>query len=81
MKQQEQLKAMEQYAKECSSADTTGHDWSYIERVVTDKDDYKAEGADLFICEVQRYLRCYRRQKFKDPVVALKGVERISNFN
>ena len=51
MKQQEQLKAMEQYAKRVLSTDTTGHDWSHIERVVnTTKTIAKAEGADLFIC-------------------------------
>ena len=34
MKQQEQLKAMEQYAKRVLSADTTGHDWTHIRRFV-----------------------------------------------
>jgi len=52
MKQQEQLKAMEQYAKRVLDSDTSGHDWSHIERVVnTTKTIAKAEGADLFICE------------------------------
>ena len=57
MKQQEQLKAMEQYAKRVLSSDTTGHDWSHIERVVnTTKTIAEAEKADLFICEAAAIL-------------------------
>lgn len=57
MKQQEQLKAMEQYAKRVLSSDTTGHDWSHIERVVnTTKTIAEAEKADLFICEAAALL-------------------------
>ena len=57
MKQQEQLKAMEQYAKRVLDSDTSGHDWSHIERVVnTTKTIAKAEGADLFICEAAALL-------------------------
>ena len=57
MKQQEQLKAMEQYAKRVLDSDTSGHDWSHIERVVnTTKTIAKVEGADLFICEAAALL-------------------------
>ena len=77
MKQQEQLKAMEQYAKRVLSADTTGHDWSHIERVVnTTKTIAKAEGADLFICEAAALLHDVIDDKIvKDPIVALKGLK------
>lgn len=57
MKQQKQLKAMEQYAKRVLDSDTSGHDWSHIERVVnTTKTIAKVEGADLFICEAAALL-------------------------
>ena len=77
MKQQEQLKRMEQYAKRVLSADTTGHDWSHIKRVVnTAKTIAKAEGADLFICEAAALLHDVIDDKIvKDPIVALKGLK------
>ena len=77
MKQQEQLKAMEQYAKRVLSADTTGHDWSHIERVVnTTKTIAKAEGADLFICEAAALLHDVIDDKIvKDPAASLKELE------
>ena len=57
MKQQEQLKAMEQYAKRVLDSDTSGHDWSHIERVVnTTKTIAEVEEADLFICEAEAIL-------------------------
>lgn len=77
MKQQEQLKRMEQYAKRVLSADTSGHDWSHIERVVnTTKAIAKAEGADLFFCEAAALLHDVIDDKIiKDPVVALKELK------
>ena len=77
MKQQEQLKRMEQYAKRVLSADTTGHDWSHIKRVVnTAKTIAKAEGADLFICEAAALLHDVIDDKIvKDPIVALKELK------
>ena len=77
MKQQEKLKAMEQYAKRVLSADTTGHDWSHIERVVnTTKTIAKAEGADLFICEAAALLHDVIDDKIvKDPAASLKELE------
>ena len=79
MKQQEQLKAMEQYAKRVLSADTTGHDWSHIERVVnTTKTIAKAEEADLFICEAAALLHDVIDDKIvKDPIVALKELKKF----
>ena len=48
--------------KECVSPDTSGHDWSHIERVVnTTRMIAKAEGADLFICEAAALLHDVRR--------------------
>ena len=77
MKQQEQLKRMEQYAKRVLSADTTGHDWSHIERVVnTTKTIAQEEGADLFICEAAALLHDVIDDKIvKDPAVALKELK------
>ena len=55
-------------------SDTSGHDWSHIERVVnTTKTIAKAEGADLFICEAAALLHDVIDDKIvKDPIVALK---------
>ena len=77
MKQEEQLKAMEQYAKRVLSMDRTGHDWSHIERVVnTTKTIAQAEGADLFICEAAALLHDVIDDKIvKDPAVALKELK------
>ena len=77
MKQQEQLKAMEQYAKRVLNSDTSGHDWSHIERVVnTTKTIARAEGADLFICEAAALLHDVIDDKIvKDPAVALKELK------
>ena len=77
MKQQEQLKRMEQYAKRVLSADTTGHDWSHIKRVVnTTKTIARAEGADLFICEASALLHDVIDDKIvKAPAVALKELK------
>ena len=77
MKQQEQLKAMEQYAKRVLDSDTSGHDWSHIERVVnTTKTIAKAEGADLFICEAAALLHDVIDDKIvKDPAASLKELE------
>ena len=77
MKQQEQLKAMEQYAKRVLSMDRTGHDWSNIERVVnTTQTIAQAEGADLFICEAAALLHDVIDDKIvKDPAVALKELK------
>ena len=79
MKQQEQLKAMEQYAKRVLGADTTGHDWSHIERVVnTTKTIAQAEGADLLICEAAALLHDVIDDKLvKDPIVALKELKKF----
>lgn len=79
MKQQEQLKAMEQYAKRVLSSDTSGHDWSHIERVVnTTKTIAKAEGADLFICEAAALLHDVIDDKIvQDPAVALKELKKF----
>lgn len=79
MKQQEQLKAMEQYAKRVLDSDTSGHDWSHIERVVnTTKTIAKAEGADLFICEAAALLHDVIDDKIvKDPAVALKELKKF----
>ena len=77
MKQQEQVKRMEQYAKRVLSADTTGHDWSHIKRVVnTAKTIAKAEGADLFICEAAALLHDVIDDKIvNDPATALKELK------
>ena len=77
MKQQEQLKAMEQYAKRVLDLDTSGHDWSHIERVVnTTKTIAQEEGADLFICEAAALLHDVIDDKIvKDPAVALKELK------
>ena len=77
MKQQEQLKAMEQYAKRVLSSDVSGHDWSHIERVVnTTQTIAQAEGADLFICEAAALLHDVIDDKIvKDPAVALKELK------
>ena len=77
MKQQEQLKAMEQYAKRVLDSDTSGHDWSHIERVVnTTKTIAKAEGADLFICEAAALLHDVIDDKIiQDPADALKELK------
>ena len=77
MKQQEQLKAMEQYAKRVLDLDTSGHDWSHIERVVnTTKTIAQKEGADLFICEAAALLHDVIDDKIvKDPAVALKELK------
>ncbi len=79
MKQQEQLKRMEQYAKRGLDSDTSGHDWSHIERVVnTTKTIAKAEGADLFICEAAALLHDVIDDKIvKDPIVALKELKKF----
>ena len=77
MKQQEQLKAMEQYAKRVLESDTSGHDWSHIERVVnTTKAIAKSEGADLFICEAAALLHDVIDDKIvQDPAGALKKLK------
>ena len=77
MKQQEQLKAMEQYAKRVLDSDTSGHDWSHIERVVnTTKAIAKSEGADLFICEAAALLHDVIDDKIvQDPAGALKKLK------
>ena len=79
MKQQEQLKAMEQYAKRVLDSDTSGHDWSHIERVVnTTKTIAQAEGADLFICEAAALLHDVIDDKIvQNPTDALKE---LNNF-
>ena len=79
MKQQEQLKAMEQYAKRVLDSDTSGHDWSHIERVVnTTKTIAKAEGADLFICEAAALLHDVIDDKIiQDPADALRELKKI----
>ena len=79
MKQQEQLKRMEQYAKRVLDSDTSGHDWSHIERVVnTTKTIAKAEGADLFICEAAALLHDVIDDKIiQDPADALKELKKI----
>ena len=79
MKQQEQLKAMEQYAKRVLSSDTTGHDWSHIERVVnTTKTIAEAEEADLFICEAAAILHDVIDDKIvQDPADALKELKKF----
>ena len=77
MKQQEQLEAMEQYAKRVLDSDTSGHDWSHIERVVnTTQTIAQTEGADLFICEAAALLHDVIDDKIvKDPAVALKELK------
>ena len=77
MKQQEQLKAMEQYAKRVLGSDTSGHDWSHIERVFnTTKTIAEAEGADLFICEAASLLHDVIDDKIvQDPAEALKKLK------
>ena len=77
MKQQEQLKAMEQYAKRVLSMDRTGHDLSHIERVVnTTKTIAQAEGADLFICEAAALLHDVIDDKvIQNPADALKELK------
>ena len=79
MKQQEQLKRMEQYAKRVLGSDTSGHDWSHIERVVnTAKTIAKAEGADLFICEAAALLHDVIDDKIvQDPADALKELKKF----
>ena len=79
MKQQEQLKRMEQYAKRVLDSDTSGHDWSHIERVVnTTKTIAKAEGADLFICEAAALLHDVIDDKIiQDPADALKELKKF----
>lgn len=79
MKQHEQLKAMEQYAKRVLGSDTSGHDWSHIERVVnTAKTIAKAEGADLFICEAAALLHDVIDDKIvQDPADALKELKKF----
>ena len=79
MKQQEQLKAMEQYAKRVLDSDTSGHDWSHIERVVnTTKTIAKAEGADLFICEAAALLHDVIDDKIvQNPADALKELKKF----
>lgn len=79
MNQQEQLKAMEQYAKRVLDSDTSGHDWSHIERVVnTTKTIAEAEGADLFICEAAALLHDVIDDKIiRDPADALKELQKF----
>lgn len=79
MKQQKQLKAMEQYAKRVLDSDTSGHDWSHIERVVnTTKTIAKVEGADLFICEAAALLHDVIDDKIvQDPVDALQELKKF----
>ena len=79
MRQQEQLKAMEQYAKRVLDSDTTGHDWSHIERVVnTTKTIAEAEGADLFICEAAALLHDVIDDKIvQDSTDALKELKKF----
>lgn len=79
MKQHEQLKAMEQYAKRVLGSDTSGHDWSHIERVVnTAKTIAKAEGADLFICEGAAILHDVIDDKIvQNPADALKELKKF----
>jgi len=79
MKQQEQLKAMEQYAKRVLDSDTSGHDWSHIERVVnTTKTIAKAEGADLIICEAAALLHDVIDDKIvQNPADALKELKKF----
>ena len=79
MKRQEQLKAMEQYAKRVLSSDTTGHDWSHIERVFnTTKTIAEAEGADLFICEAAALLHDVIDDKIvQDSTDALKELKKF----
>ncbi|MEZ7758407.1 HD domain-containing protein [Granulicatella adiacens] len=76
MKQQEQLEAMEQYVQRVLSSDTSGHDWSHIERVVNTTKTIAQEGADLFICEAAALLHDIIDDKIvKDPAVALKELK------
>ena len=77
MKRQEQLKAMEQYAKRVLDSDTSGHDWSHIERVVnTTKTIAEGEGANLFICESAALLHDVIDDKIvQDPAGALKELK------
>ncbi len=79
MKQQEQLKAMEQYAKRVLDSDTSGHDWSHIERVVnTTKTIAEVEEADLFICEAAALLHDVIDDKIvQDPADALKELKKF----
>lgn len=79
MKQQEQLKAMEQYAKRVLDSDTSGHDWSHIARVVnTTKTIAKVEGADLFICEAAALLHDVIDDKIvQDPADALQELKKF----
>ena len=79
MKRQEQLKAMEQYAKRVLSSDTTGHDWSHIERVFnTTKTIAEVEGADLFICEAAALLHDVIDDKIvQDSTDALKELKKF----
>ena len=79
MKQQEQLKAMEQYAKRVLDSDTSGHDWSHIERVVnTTKAIAKSEGADLFICEAAALLHDVIDDKIvQNPADALRELKKF----
>ena len=70
---------MEQYAKRVLDSDTSGHDWSHIERVVnTTKTIAKVEGADLFICEAAALLHDVIDDKIvKDPADALKELNKF----
>ena len=79
MRQQEQLKAMEQYAKRVLDSDTSGHDWSHIERVVnTTKAIAKSEGADLFICEAAALLHDVIDDKIvQNPADALRELKKF----
>ena len=79
MKRQEQLKAMEQYAKRVLDSDTSGHDWSHIERVVnTTKTIAEVEEADLFICEAAALLHDVIDDKIvQDPADALKELKKF----
>ena len=79
MKQEEKIKAMEQYAKRVLDSDTSGHDWSHIERVVNaTKTIANAEGADLFICEAAALLHDVIDDKIvKDPADALKELNKF----
>ena len=60
-------------------SDTSGHDWSHIERVVnTTKTIAKAEGADLFICEAAALLHDVIDDKIiQDPADALKELKKF----
>ena len=63
--------------KECSSADTTGHDWSHIERVVnTTKTIAKLKEQTYLFVKPQRYLHDVIDDKIvNDPATALKELK------